>query len=193
MRIADGKSAADGESAIVSAIRNPQSAMKANGSVYVAAVFAVLVGYFTYQWWFNPSRAVKRRLGEIAAALSIPPQEAEVGRIARLAQLRKYLAPDIRVRVGDPPQEITPRDTVLTLVASFRPAADDVNVRFTDTQVFVDTEAAAHAYMTVEVVTPDRQSGQPTIDSRSASVDLAKVDREWVVTTAELKPIPTRP
>src|SRR5438445_6975694 len=106
--------------------------MKSNGSIYVAAVFAVLAGYFTYQWWFNPSRAVKRRLGEIAAALSIPLQEAEVGRIARLAQLRKFLAPDIRVRVGDPPQEITPRDTVLTLVASFRPAADDVNVRFTD-------------------------------------------------------------
>jgi hypothetical protein len=47
--------------------------------------------------------------------------------------------------------------------------------------------------MTVEVVTPDRQSGQPTIDSRNASVDLAKVDREWVITTAELKPSPTRP
>jgi hypothetical protein len=153
----------------------------------------VLVGYFTYQWWFNPSRAVKRRLGEIAAALSIPSQDAEVGRIARLAQLRKYLAPDLRVRAGDPPQEITPRDTVLALVAGFRPAADDFNVRFTDTQIFVDAEAAAHAYMTVEVITPDRQSGQPTIDSRSASVGLAKIDREWVVTIAELKPAQTRP
>src|SRR5258705_304073 len=91
--------------------------MKSNGSAYVAVVFAVLVGYFTYQWWFNPSRAVKRRLGEVAAALSVPSQEVEVGRIARVAQLRKYLAPDIRVRVGDPAQEMTPRDTVLALVA----------------------------------------------------------------------------
>ena len=56
-----------------------------------------------------------------------------------------------------------------------------------------DAEAAAHAYMTVEVITPDPHSGQPTIDSRSASVDLAKVDREWLITTAELKPTPTRP
>jgi hypothetical protein len=167
--------------------------MKSNGSAYVAIVFAVLVGYFTYQWWFNPSRAVKRRLGEVAAALSVPSQEVEVGRIARVAQLRKYLAPDIRVRAGDPAQEITPRDTVLALVAGFRPAAEDFHVRFTDTQVFVDAEAAAHAYMTIEVITPDRESGQPTIDSRNASVDLAKVDREWVITIAELKPIPTRP
>jgi hypothetical protein len=167
--------------------------MKSNGSVYVAMVFAVLVGYFTYQWWFNPSRAVKRRLGEVAAALSVTSHEAEIGRIARLAQLRKYLAPDIRVRVGEPSQEIASRDTVLALVGSFKPAADTFNVRFTDTQVFVDAEAAAHAYMTVEVITPDRQSGQPAIDSRNASVDLAKVDREWVITTAELKPSPTRP
>jgi hypothetical protein len=167
--------------------------MRSNGSIYVATVFAVLVGYFTYQWWFNPSRAVKRRLGEVAAALSVPSQEAEVGRIARLAQLRKYLAPDIRVRVGDPAQEIASRDTVLALVASLRPATDNAAVRFTDTQVFMDAEAAAHAYMTVEVVTPDRQSGQPAIDSRNASVDLAKVDREWVITIAELKPSPTRP
>jgi hypothetical protein len=31
-------------------------AMKSNGSVYVAVVFAALIGYFSYQWWFNPSR-----------------------------------------------------------------------------------------------------------------------------------------
>jgi SAM-dependent methyltransferase len=43
--------------------------MKANGSVYVAVVFAALIGYFSYQWWFNPSRMVKHPLGELAAAL----------------------------------------------------------------------------------------------------------------------------
>jgi hypothetical protein len=41
--------------------------MKSNGSVYVAVVLAVLAGYFTYQWWFNPRRTIKRQLGELAA------------------------------------------------------------------------------------------------------------------------------
>jgi hypothetical protein len=167
--------------------------MKTNGSVYVAAVCAVLVGYFTYQWWFNPSRAVKRRLGEIAAALSAPAHESDVNRIARLAQLRKFLAADIRVRSGEPPQEIASRDTALALVGSFRPATGGFDVRFTDTQVFMDAEAAAHAYTTVEVITPDPQSGQPTIDSRNASIDLGKTDGEWRVTIAELKATPPRP
>ena len=167
--------------------------MKTNGSVYVAAVVAVLVGYFAYQWWFNPSRAVKRRLGEVAAALSVPAHESEASRIARLAQLRQFLAQDIRVRSGEPPQEIASRETVLAIVGGFRQAADGVDVRFTDTQVFVDAAAAAHAYMQVDVITPDPQSGQPTIDSRSASVGLTKTDGEWLVTTAELKPTQTRP
>ena len=42
-------------------------AMKTNGSAVVVVIAAVLVGYFTYQAWFNPSRALKRQMGEIAA------------------------------------------------------------------------------------------------------------------------------
>jgi hypothetical protein len=167
--------------------------MKANGSVYVAAVLALLLAYFTYQWWFNPSRAVKRRLGEVAQALSVPPHESDVNRIARVAQLRKFLADDLRVRSGEPPQEIASRDAALAIVGTFKPATDGLDVRFTDTQVFVDAEAVAHAYMQIDVVTPDPQSGQPTVDSRDASVGLMKREGEWLITTAELKPTPTRP
>ena len=63
--------------------------MKTNGSIYVAVVLAALTGYFVYQWWFNPDRMVKARLGDIAAVLSIPANEAELGRVTRLAHLRK--------------------------------------------------------------------------------------------------------
>lgn len=164
-----------------------------NGTAVVVAITAVLVGYFTYQWWFNPSRAVKRRLGEVAAALSVPANETEVNRVARLAQLRKFLAPNVRVHMSEPAQEITSRDAVLALVGAFRPATDGVDVRFTDAQIFVDSDSAAHAYIAVEAVSPDPRSGQPTVDSRNASVDLGKIDGEWLVTIAELKPPPLRP
>jgi hypothetical protein len=167
--------------------------MKTNGSVYVAAVFAVLVGYFTYQWWFNPSRAVKRRLGEVAAALSSAPHETEAGRVARIAQLRRFLAPDLRVRSGNPPEEIGSRDAVLAIVSGLAPAPDGMDVRLTDTDVFIDAAAAAHAYTTVDIITPDPRSGQPTVDSHNASVGLARIDGDWLITTAELKPTPTRP
>lgn len=165
--------------------------MKSNGSLYVAVVFAVLTGYFGYQWWFNPSRVVKHRLGEIAAALSMPQNEGDVARVTRLAQLRRYLANDLRVRVGAAP-EITSRDMAVAAVAAWRPPPGGGDVHFADVQVFIESAAAAHAYLSVELTSTDQQSGQAVIDARDASVGLAKREGEWVVTNVESKD-PTQP
>jgi len=166
--------------------------MKSNGSVYVAAVLVVLIGYFAYQWWFNPARAIKQRLGDVAAALSVPAPDSDIARIERLAELRRYLADDVRVDVGGA-QPVTSRDAVLGLVAGFKPASGGVDVQFVDTQVNVESDSSGRAYLTVEVTTPDRQTGQPTVDSREAVVTLVRRGGEWLITSAESRPAPTRP
>jgi len=167
--------------------------MKANGSVYVSVVFAVLIGYFGYQWWFNPARAVKRRLGEVAATLSVPAADSDVGRVTRLAQLRQYLAEDIHVRAGASGPEITSRDVALGAIASWTPSPGGWDVQFVDVQITVDSDSTARAYLTVEVTSPDRQTRQPTVDAHEASVVLAKRNGEWVITNAESKETLTRP
>jgi hypothetical protein len=165
--------------------------MKSNGSVYVAVVFAALIGYFSYQWWLNPSRAVKRRLGEVAEALSIPPDDPAVARVARLAQLRRCLADDIHARVGDG-AELTSRDQVLGAVNVWTPPPGGADVAFADVQIVMESDTTAHAFVSVEVTTRDAQ-GQPQMDSRDASVNLVLRDGEWVVTRAEAKELPLRP
>ncbi len=167
--------------------------MKANGSVYVSVVFAVLIGYFGYQWWFNPARAVKRRLGEVAATLSVPAADSDVGRVTRLAQLRHYLAEDIHVRAGASGPEITARDVAMAAIATWTPAPGGRDVQFVDVQITVDSDTTARAYLTVEVTGPDRQTRQPTVDAREAMVVLAKRNGEWVITSAESKETLTRP
>ena len=162
--------------------------MKSNGSVYVAVVFAALLGYFGYQWWLNPSRAVKQRLGEVAAALSVPERETDIARIARLAQLRRYLAEDLHLIAG--PQEITSRDTAVAMAAGWKPAPGSGDVHFADVQVFIESETAAHAYLAVELTNLDRESGHATVDARDASVSLGKRNGEWVITAAESKQQP---
>ena len=162
--------------------------MRSNGSVYVAAVFAALVGYFTYQWWFNPARAVKQRLGEVAASLSVPDKESEIARVARLAQLRGYLADDLRLRIGD--EELRTRDAAVAAAGAWKPQPGAGDVRFADVQVFIESETAAHAYLAVELTNLDGESGRSTVDSRDATVGLAKRGGEWVVTTAESKEMP---
>ncbi|PYQ94993.1 MAG: hypothetical protein DMF95_13545 [Acidobacteria bacterium] len=167
--------------------------MKANGSVYVSVVFAVLIGYFGYQSWLNPARAVKRRLGELAATLSAPAADSGASRATRLAQLRHYLAEDIHVRAGLSGPDITSRDEVLGAVASWTPSPGGWDVQFVDVQITVDSDSTARAYLTVEVTSPDRQTRRPTVDAREASVVLAKRNGEWVITNAESKETLTRP
>jgi len=60
-------------------------------------------------------------------------------------------------------------------------------------QVFIESDTAAHAYLAVELTSLDRDSGRAIVDSRDASVSLAKKDGEWVITTAESKELPGRP
>jgi hypothetical protein len=155
------------------------------GSVYVSLVFGLLLFYLGYQWWFNPSRALKRQMGEVAAVLSVPPGEPEMARIARLAQLRGHLADDIRLRAGS--LEISPRDAILGAVSAWKPPASGIDVAFVDTQVFIDSETTARAYMSVEVATPDPRGGQPTVDRQDTSVRLEKQAGQWVITTVESK------
>jgi hypothetical protein len=165
--------------------------MKTNGSAYVAIVFAALIGYSAYQWWFNPSRAVKQRLGQVAEALSVPEGEADMARLARLARLRGYLADDVRVRAGAEP--IQSRDAAIAAAAAWKPPPGSGDVRFADVQIFIESETAAHAYLAVELTNLDRESGHPTVDARDASVGLAKRAGEWVITSAESKELPGRP
>ena len=162
--------------------------VKSNGSVYVAVVFAALFSYFGYQWWFNPARAAKQRLGEVAAALSVPENETDIARIGRLAQLRKYLDEDLRLRVGA--DEIRSRDAAVGLAAGWKPPAGSGDVRFADVQLFIESDTAAHAYLAVELTSFDRESGHSTVDSRDASVSLARKNGEWMITAAESKEMP---
>jgi hypothetical protein len=165
--------------------------MKTNGSLYVSLVFAALVGYFGYQWWLNPARAVKQRLGEVAAALLVPESESETAHVVRLAQLRRYLADDLRVRAGA--NEIRSRAAAMAAAGGWKPEPGSGDVHFADVQVFIESDTAAHAYLAVELTRRDRASGQPTVDSSDASVSLEKRNGAWVVTVAESKEMPGRP
>jgi hypothetical protein len=159
--------------------------MKQNGSVYVALVILAVSGYFTYQWWFNPSRDVKRRLGELAAVLSAPEGEGDVARLARLAELRRYFAQDVHARQGTGTPELTTREEVIAVIAKWPVPPGGRDVQFADVQIAIDSSLTAHAFLTVEVTTPDARSHQPVADSRDARVQLALEADGWVITSAE--------
>ncbi len=166
--------------------------MKSNGSIYVAVVFGALVTYFSYQWWFNPHRVVKRRLGEIAATLSVPEREAELGRVTRLVQFRRYLADDVHVRVGRAESPLTSREAVLAAVGAWMPPPGGWRVDFVDVDVRVDSSTTARTMVTAEMTSRDPRTGERILDSREAAMSMVKRDGEWVVSEVEVKE-PTPP
>jgi len=159
--------------------------VKSNGSIYVSVVFALLVGYFSYQWWFNQNRVVKRRLGELAATLSVPDAEPDLDRLARLARLRQYLADDIRVTVGRAGPEISSREAVMAAAAGWKPDRGGT-VTFVDADVKLEGDAA-RAYVTVEVTTHNPRTNEQTLDAREAVLSLVRREDLWLVSAAELK------
>ena len=145
------------------------------------------VRIYDYQWWLNPARAVKRRLGEVAATLSMPAGESQVARVARLARLRRSLAENVHVRAGG----IGPRADIARRGARRGRGVEAVeerrsDVHFADLRITIESEAAARAYLTVEVTTPDPQ-GRPTVDTRDATVTLARQNGQWVIAEAKQK------
>jgi len=165
--------------------------MKQNGSIYVAVVLAALAGYFVYQWWFNPNRMVKARLGDIATALSIPADEPELGRVTRIAQLRKLVTADVHVVIGKHGPDLQSRDAVIGAIAGFTAPQSGWNVDFVNADVAVNSDGTARAFVTADVTSMDPQTGKQTLDSREVSFSFVRQDGDWLVRDAEVKDLPT--
>jgi len=155
------------------------------GSVYVAIVVVALSGYFVYQTWLNPTQAVKRRLGEIAGALSVPEKEPEFDRTVRLSKLRSYLADNVHVRAGR--LELNTRDTIVGALLNVRAAAGALDVQCVDVQVSMESDTAAHTGMMLEVSTRDPRSGVLQSDKYETIADLQKRNGEWTLIKADVR------
>jgi hypothetical protein len=167
--------------------------VRKGGSLYVAVVLTALVSYFVYQWWFNPNRMIKSRLGDVAAALSVPADEADLGRLTRLAQLRKLATADLHVRVGKDGADLASRDAVLGALSGWATPPGGRNFDFVDVDVRVNSDGTARAFVTAEMTTHEPQSTHQTLDARDVTFSFVKQDSEWLVSEAEVKELPTAP
>lgn len=164
-----------------------------SAAALVAIVLAVTAGC---RWWASDERAVRKQLSVIAQSLTVKAKEGDLDRLARLARLRKALAPDIRVSSGPVEPEVAPgrgagmlqeivgRDAIVALVGQWTPPAGGMKVELVDLDVKVgDSGAVAEVRGTAKITLRDA-SGQKTIDAREMTARFAKVEGEWVVTGA---------
>ena len=159
--------------------------MRSNGSVYVSIVVAALAGYFAYQWWFNPNRIIKQRLGELAATLSAPDNEAAVARIARVAQVRRFVDERLRVTMG---RSEYSRDEALGAAAGWQIPPGGVNLDFADVDVRVNPDGSARAFATAQMTTRNVQTRLPeSLGSVEVVFSLTKQSGDWLIDAADVK------
>jgi hypothetical protein len=135
----------------------------------------------------SDERAIRNQLSVIGESLTVPPNDGDLGRIARIATLRNALAPDIQVSIGVPggpgsriPSAIAGRDAVLALAGRWAPPAGGVTVEFVDTQVTMhENRAGAQVYCTARVTSGPPE--HPVVDARELMISFVKLDGAWVV------------
>ena len=156
-----------------------------SGTVVAAILLAVMVAGVGYRYWPSDERSIRRHLSNLAEALSFPLSESEEGRLTRIAVLREYFAPDVRVRLDD--RELTSRDEIINLLTRFQPPPGGVNVEFVNIIITMaaDHESAA-VTLTAKLGSTDT-NGVSTLDERVADVTMRQLDDDWVIASAVLR------
>lgn len=155
-----------------------------SGTVIAAILLGVMVAGIGYRYWPSDERAIRRHLSNLAEALSFPLSESEEERVTRIAVLREYFAPDVRVEFDG--RELTSRDEIINLLTSYHPPPGGVNVEFVDIAIML---AADHQTATVTLtakMSSTDEKGVSTLDERVANLTMRNVDDDWVIANVAL-------
>jgi hypothetical protein len=150
--------------------------------VGIALVVAVACGD-------GDERAIRNQMSAMAKTLTVPANDGELGRIARIAALRTALAPDVRVTTGivaragaQSSSDLIGRDAILALVGRWAPPPDGVNVEFVDVQVTLDeSRATANVYCTAKASSGTDE--RPLVDARELMIGFVKMDGAWLISS----------
>jgi uncharacterized protein DUF4440 len=156
-----------------------------SGTALAAILLAIMVAGIAYRYWPSDERAIRRHLSNLAEALSFPLSETDEERATRLAVLREYFAPEVRVNVDG--REMTTRDEVLAQLTAFRPPPGGIEVEFVDITITLAPEADTAAVTLTAKMSSTNASGVSTLDQRVADLTMRKIDDDWVIAAATLR------
>jgi hypothetical protein len=163
-----------------------------SGTIIAAVLLGMLSMGILYRYWPSDERAVRRHLVHLAEVLSPSAAESEVAHITRLAALREYFAPDVRIAFGG--QEITSRDALIGLLSRWTPPPGGFSVEFVDeTVTLAGDRTTAQISLTAKLASKNVRTGESTVDAREVALAMAKVNRDWVITSAEMRATLERP
>jgi hypothetical protein len=163
-----------------------------SGTIVAIVLLAIMVAGIAYRYWPSDEREIRRHLSNLAEALSVPGAETELARVTRIAAMREYFAPDVRIRVGS--EQIVSREALMAAIGRLTPPPAGIAVEFVDVTVtLAEDHSSADVTLTAKIASTDRQSGEKTLDVQGAAVTMRDAEGDWVITSVEPHEIPQRP
>ena len=140
-----------------------------------------------------------RRLSLLAERRALdPPASEQSGRGAFVPLLRhrgavdairraaEYFDPDVRVQLDD--REITSRDEIIELLSRVQPPPGGLIVEFVNITITMAADQESAAVGLTAKLRRRTTKGVSTLDERIADVTMRKVDDDWVISSAVLRP-----
>jgi hypothetical protein len=159
-----------------------------SGTLVATILLAVMVAGVAYRYWPSDERSIRRHLSNLAEALSFPLAESTEERITRVAVLREYFDPDVRVKLDD--RDLTSsRDEIIELLSRFQPPPGGVNVEFVDISVRVAEDHETATVTLTAKMSSTNDKGVSTLEERLADVSMKNADGDWVIASAVLRPV----
>ena len=157
-----------------------------SGTVVAAILLAVMVAAVGYRYWPSDERSIRRHLSNLAEALSFPLSEGTEERLTRIAVLREYFDPNVHIQLDD--REITSRDEIIELLSRVQPPPGGLNVEFVNITITMAPDQESAAVGLTAKLSSTNEKGVSSLDERVADVTMRKVDDDWVISSAVLRP-----
>lgn len=143
----------------------------------VGAVSVMALG-----WWWYPTdaRRIRAACHDLAQRVSVPPREADVTRVSRLAGLARHFAPDIDVEVEGMEAQIEGRDQVAALAARLSASPLGITVTLDDLEVTIgEDRQSAEARALATAREPDPRGGPDIVEQRLLTLRWSKGEAGW--------------
>jgi hypothetical protein len=149
----------------------------------VLLVLAVAGGAAIWHWWNSPERQISRIFTAVASALSHDEPGAGLDALTAVAELQKYLVPEVSIDTGASSGPIAGRQEVVSLAARLRAVTPMMRVQWFDVAIAFDGESRAAVRATAQVTTRNA-AGEEMVDVHQVEGRVEKREEGWMVVTA---------
>ena len=149
---------------------------------------AALIAFGVWFWsvlFPSPERIIRKRLAEVARAVSFVPNEGTVAKLMNVERLASRFSPDVEVRIdvlGGGHFTLNGRDEITQAAMAARSQLNSLAVTFLDVNVALGLDKqSAVVDLTAKATVPGRKE----FEVQEMKFTLKKIDGAWLITRVE--------